>query len=1510
MQKTSTATSTLHKTLRPGSDLLTFLMIAITVFVGASYIALQQKPRPNPYSKPTIWENFYYPQEKNAFMRLPVITGDLNDIFVSATGKKVWAVGNNGLIIYSEDQGNNWQQQTFPGLLSNTSLKQNNPRTQLFNLPQEITFSLFSAAYAEKIDDTRPSTAQNANSTTESEEAKIERELRESFFDQAQEEEPPIQEEEAATRVPTQEIVSPLPQPNLNHIYFINDETGFIVGNRGTLLKTDNGGKNWQVVNTQTTNDLNSIIESNNGTSIWAVGNRGIILNSQDGGLTWDINFPESSRRIFENLNDITFSNNGQLAWIVGENGVIWHSKNGGQNWQRQESGTNIKLNAITMSSDERGWIVGNNGYILSSKDSGNTWQPQISGTNVPLKGIVFSSNEKEGWISGGSIEKGLVIHTNNAGISWQPQEINSGQLSAIALDRQKLWVVGNSGSILSSDQNSFVWYTHTSGRAQYLSNVIFSDNGHAWAVGGDGLLLSSKNSGKDWEAQIIDSAAALWSIHFSKDGKLGKIYGRHLLSNKNGVLLTSEDGGNRWESSNTDTHVFYDLFFANDGLQGWGVGYNGIIASTADGGKTWSPEQRLSSSPYDFYAINFVDKGQKGWISGSEGSIFSTQNNGTQWLQQESQTENNLHDIRFTEDALQGWVVGDNGTIIKSTDGGKRWQAQQSDSSASLRAINITANNIWVSGDNGTLLNSVDGGNHWQQNTINTRALLRAISFSNSQRQQGIVVGNQNTILYTHDGGTNWQRPQYARTPALWYWLLCAGLLMMAIWLATKKPVASSQPQETVADLLASDKPLEPGDPDPLNFNAIALGLSRFMRNPATEPPLTVAITGPWGSGKSSMMNLLYHDLKQYGFTPVWFNAWHHQKGEQLLASLYANIKEQAIPSWFKCYKLIPVGLIFRLNLLSKRIRNHWLITLVSITLSILIIQFMLQTGFSWSDLSPQKLLNDFLGKANGSLENLLILILGGPIAILIRALQAFGISPEKLMTNRSDGKQNTSKVDPSARQAFAKEFQLVSSCLDTGRMVIFIDDLDRCSKENVVDILEAMNFLSVSGNCYIVVGMDETWVKVCIEKQFPDMAAKSYQTENSTSQKGFADHYLEKMINIPVSIPTLNQEDTMELLLPNKKVNNASPFSECCKGISRFVQRYRAIVYLTLFTAATALITTLIPKNLFLEPSEKTTPLQTLVTWENVTIEDITVKDNLPNLHIRTESFQQPGLFDTDAKQKKWDLVLEGQAEQLKSGIKIASLGEGKNKANLILKEKSNTVNTQQKQELRYQSRSAPVEKDNMTQSEFFNGSQDNDNYDYWLPVVSFLILLFGLIIYSLKTPNRFVEDSPQFKRALEIWHPWISIQRNTPRAIKRYLNFVRYLAMRYKNSEPEKSFIEQIKTQLSNKQAIAADTTTAINEQNIVALSSIYAIEPQWLRDMSKRAKLKSGLIREMLEEKYGKSKKIVDSEGMSELINLLSQSIKEHQKVFNHTEIDTFSDEIVEEFLEIHNDTKFN
>ena len=135
---------------------------------------------------------------------------------------------------------------------------------------------------------------------------------------------------------------------------------------------------------------------------------------------------------------------------------------------------------------------------------------------------------------------------------------------------------------------------------------------------------------------------------------------------------------------------------------------------------------------------------------------------------------------------------------------------------------------------------------------------------------------------------------------PAPWYWFLALPLVFLAATAATLAPTVSTPVTESVSNLAISDRPLEPGEPDAMNLNSLAQGLSMFLRNQNTKPPLVLAVNGDWGTGKSSLMNLLQDDIRRRGARAIWFNAWHHQKEQQLLAALLQTVRRQAVPPWW----------------------------------------------------------------------------------------------------------------------------------------------------------------------------------------------------------------------------------------------------------------------------------------------------------------------------------------------------------------------------------------------------------------------------------------------------------------------------------------------------------------------------------------------------------------------------------------------------------------------------------
>ena len=111
---------------------------------------------------------------------------------------------------------------------------------------------------------------------------------------------------------------------------FVDCLRGWVAGDDGTILHTEDGGATWLTQSSGTTERLNAVqfITKDKG---WAVGRRGAILNTIDGGKTWQ---PQSSGTR-EDLRDISFVD-ADHGWISGTYGTILHTSNGGDTWTKQ----------------------------------------------------------------------------------------------------------------------------------------------------------------------------------------------------------------------------------------------------------------------------------------------------------------------------------------------------------------------------------------------------------------------------------------------------------------------------------------------------------------------------------------------------------------------------------------------------------------------------------------------------------------------------------------------------------------------------------------------------------------------------------------------------------------------------------------------------------------------------------------------------------------------------------------------------------------------------------------------------------------------------------------------------------------------------------------------------------------------------------------------------------------------------------------------------------------------
>lgn len=124
-----------------------------------------------------------------------------------------------------------------------------------------------------------------------------------------------------------------------------------------------------------------------------------------------------------------------------------------------------------------------------------------------------------------------------------------------------------------------------------------------------------------------------------------------------------------------------------------------------------------------------------------------------------------------------------------------------------------------------------------------------------------------------------------------------------------------------------------------------------------------------------------------------------------------------------------------------------------------------------------------------------------------------------------------------------FRTEFAELLRESDVKTLVVFIDELDRCLPDTVIDTLQAIRlFLAVPGTAFVI-GADERLIEHAVEVRYP-------LKPDSNHSLDIGRHYLEKMVHHTVRIPPLSRSEAttyMNLLLASLHVSRER-ISEVC--------------------------------------------------------------------------------------------------------------------------------------------------------------------------------------------------------------------------------------------------------------------------------------------------------------------------------------------------------------------------
>ena len=174
---------------------------------------------------------------------------------------------------------------------------------------------------------------------------------------------------------------------------------------------------------------------------------------------------------------------------------------------------------------------------------------------------------------------------------------------------------------------------------------------------------------------------------------------------------------------------------------------------------------------------------------------------------------------------------------------------------------------------------------------------------------------------------------------------------------------------------------------------------------------------------------------------------------------------------------------------------------------------------------------------------------------------------------------------------------------------------------------------------------------------------------------------------------------------------------------------------------------------------------------------------------------------------------------------------------------------------------------------------------------------MIWFGATILR-RRPDLVVKDSPNFMDALKIWHPLIFSRQSTPRSIKRFMNRIRYLAMRQRAvTEGERSWwrrlmLSALPAELPPEAAASAaeNAVEPIPDEALVALAAIEHFSKSVFGDSAPSADWPPKKIRS--------TDSVVTYTYHPDLQNLLTTARAEHEKRFGNFDVLKYRDRFVE------------
>jgi predicted KAP-like P-loop ATPase len=277
----------------------------------------------------------------------------------------------------------------------------------------------------------------------------------------------------------------------------------------------------------------------------------------------------------------------------------------------------------------------------------------------------------------------------------------------------------------------------------------------------------------------------------------------------------------------------------------------------------------------------------------------------------------------------------------------------------------------------------------------------------------------------------------------------------------------------------------------DYLNYSEVSEIICEMISDD-TMLPISLGVYGTWGVGKSSILKLVEKHLEADNRNLIiTFDAWLYQDFDEAKSALMTVIAKTLYDKSSEGLKEKAAGLYRRVNKLK-----------------------LLGVAADLGALAAGIPTFGLLGKAAGSLEDMWAGSADeADVATVKDAAKDVGIRATGLL--RPKEKRNA----PEEIAAFRQEFEDLLNETDR-RLIVFVDNLDRCLPANAISTLEAMRLFLFLPKTAFIVAADEEMIRLAVSKHF-----------SNPGERHIAD-YLDKLIQVPIRVPKLGLQEVRAYL------------------------------------------------------------------------------------------------------------------------------------------------------------------------------------------------------------------------------------------------------------------------------------------------------------------------------------------------------------------------------------------